>query len=406
MKRIAGAAMAIAIALGVSVCSAMAQTADGQVKLGVLNDQGGPSSDVQGKGSVVAAQLAIDDFGGQVLGKPIVLISADHQNKVDIGVSIARDWIDQQGVDAIVDIGNSAIALAIQDLIRNRDTIGLYSAAVASSIANEACTKNGILWTLDVYAITQSIGVAIKDTGLASKKWFFIAQDLPYGKEVTEAITPIIEKSGGQVLGTVKHPYGLSDFSSFILQAQSSGAEAIGLANSGGDLVTSFRQIVDFGLPAAGTRVSVFLAQDPEIESIGLDAAQGIYVVSAFYWDLNDATRAFSKRFMEKMGRPPTQYQAGVYGAVTHYLKAVKAAGTDDAKAVRAKMAEMPINDFMTVNGKIRPDGRVQRDMYLFQVKSPAESKGEWDLYKLVRTIPGEKTVRPANESSCPLMKG
>jgi len=382
---------------------AVAGVSDAIVKIGVLDDLSGPYSELQGKGDVVAARMAIEDFGGKVLGMPIELVSGDLQNKVDIGLAIAREWYDEEKVDAIFGLGNSAVALAVQDLTRAKDRIDVVIAAGTPELTGAKCSPNGVHWTYDNYALPRGTALAtLRDGG---NSWFFITADYAFGHSLEASTRSVIEANGGKVLGAVRAPINTADFSSFILQAQSSGAEVIALANAGADMTNAMKQLVEFGVPKGGQRIVGMLVTLTDIHSLGLKAAQGLTFTTAYYWDQNDETRAFAKRFQAIHGAPPTMMQASMYGAVIHYLKAIKAAGSDSAKPVMAKMREMPINDFMTHNGVVREDGRVVRDLYLVRVKPEAESKGEWDLLKVLATIKGEDAFRPLKDGGCPFVK-
>jgi branched-chain amino acid transport system substrate-binding protein len=401
MKQLTGAA-ALATLLALP---AYAQVSDDVVKLGVLNDQSGLYADITGQGSVIAARMAVEDFGGKVLGKPIEVIFADHQNKPDVGINVARQWIDTQAVDAMVDVPTSSVALAVQEVTREKNRMFLMSGPASSDLTGKACSETGIHWTYDTYALANGTGKALVKQG--GDTWFFLTSDYAFGHALERDTAKFVTDGGGKVLGVVRHPLNTSDFSSFLLQAQASKAKVIGLANAGGDTINSIKQAAEFGVVAGGQRLAGLLVFITDVHALGLKASQGLVITTAFYWDLNDETRAFSKRFMEKhKGTVPTMIQAGVYGEVLHYLKAVQAAGTDEAKAVAKKMKEMPINDFMTKNGSIRQDGRVMRDMYLVQVKKPEESKAKFDYYKVLATIPGKEAFRPIAEGGCPLVKG
>jgi branched-chain amino acid transport system substrate-binding protein len=380
-----------------------AQVSDDIVKLGVLDDMTGPYAENSGAGDVLAVKMAISDFGGKVLGKPIEMVSGDLQNKADVGMAIARKWFDIEHVDAIFGLGNSAVALAVQGLALQKNKITVATVAATSELTGKACSPNGAHWVYDTYSLAKGAATAVvKDGG---KSWFFVTADYAFGHSLEANAAEFVKSLGGTVVGAVRHPTGSSDFSSFLLQAQFSKAQVIGVANAGADTVNTIKQAAEFGITQQGQKIVGLLMQDTEIHALGLKAAQGLQFVEAFYWDQNEQTRAFSKRFWSQYGQPPTEVQAGTYSAAMHYLKAVQAAGTDEAKAVMAKMKSTPINDFMTKDGIIREDGRVIRDMYLLETKAPAESKGEWDLLKLVATIPGEDAFRPLSESECPLVK-
>lgn len=395
--------LALAAAGCLAFGSAQAQISDDVVKIGVLSDMSSLYSDIGGKGSVVAAQMAVKDFGGKVAGKSIEVISADHLNKPDVGSAIARQWIDQDKVDAIVDVPTSSVALAVQDVTKEKGKVFLMSGPASSDLTGKACSPTGVHWTYDTYALAHGTGGALVKQG--GDTWFFLTADYAFGHALENDTTAVVKAAGGKVLGSVNVPLNNADFSSFLLQAQSSKAKVIGLANAGGDTVNSIKQASEFGIVAGGQRLAGLLVFVSDVNSLGLQTAQGLVLTEAFYWDQNDETRAWSKRFTAETGKVPTMVQAGVYGAVTHYLKAIEAAKSDEGKTVVAKMRDIPINDFMTKNGKLREDGRVMRDMYLFQVKTPAESKYQYDFYKQLATIPAEQAYRPLSESACPLVK-
>lgn len=385
--------------------AAWAQTgkiSDGVVKIGVMNDQTGTYSDLAGSGSVLAARMAADDFGGKVLGVPIEIIFGDNQNKPDISSSMARQWLDQEKVDVIADISGSAATLAVVKIAKEKNRITLVSAGASTRLTNEDCTDRTVHWTYDSYAMAN--GAARVLTEMGADTWFFITMDYAAGHALEKDATDAIKAAGGKVLGAVRHPFPGSDFSSYLLQAQASGAKVIGLANAGSDLTTTIKQAAEFGI-SPKQRLAGTIMMLTDIHSIGLKATQGMVFVDAFYWDMNDETRAWSRRFFERHKRMPTMIQAGMYSAVMHYLKAVKAAGTDEAGAVMTKMKAMPVNDFFAKNGKIREDGRMVHDMYLMQVKSPAESKQPWDYLKLLKIVPGDQAYLPLSKSLCPLVK-
>ncbi len=394
--------LACAAAMGLSA-TAGAQVSDDVVKIGILNDQSGMMADLSGRDAVVAVEMAIEDFGGTVLGKPVEVISADHQNKVDIGLGIARKWYEQEQVDLILDVPNSAIALAVQDLTRQMDRIAIFASAGSSDLTGKSCSPNGIHWTYDTYALASGVASGVIDDG--GKSWFFLTSDYAFGHALERDAVAVVEARGGEVKGTVRHPITNSDFSSFLLQAQASGAQVIGLSNGSADTVNSIKQAREFGITEAGQRLAALLFFITDVDSIGLEAAQGVNLVEAFYWDQNDETRQWSARFEERTGRKPTMLHASDYGATLHYLNAIQAAGTDAAGPVMAQMKATPINDVMTTDGYIREDGRVMRDMYLFEVKKPEESTQRWDYYHTVRTIDAESAFRPVEQSECSLLK-
>jgi branched-chain amino acid transport system substrate-binding protein len=396
-------AAASCVAALLAAASANAQISDDVVKIGVLTDMSSLYSDATGEGSVIAAQMAAADFGGKVKGKPIEVIFADHQNKPDVGSNIARAWYDTEKVDTIVDVPTSSIALAVQKITQEKDKVFLMSGPGSSDLTGPACSPNGIHWTYDTYALSHVAGKAMVERG--ENSWFFITADYAFGHALERDASAVVTASGGKVLGAVRAPLNTADFSSFLLQAQASKAKVIGLANAGGDTQNAIKQAAEFGLQQSGQKLLALLFQITDTHSIGLAAAQGMILTEGFYWDLNDETRAFSKRYLAKAGHMPTMIQAGVYSAVTNYLKAIDATGSDAAKTVIAKMKATPINDFFATNGRIREDGRMVHDMYLVQVKTPAESKGEWDVYKILATIPGDQAYRPLAEGGCPLVK-
>jgi branched-chain amino acid transport system substrate-binding protein len=374
------------------------------VKIGVLNDMSGLYADISGPGSAEAARMAIADFGGTVAGKKIELISADHQNKPDIGSAIANQWLGNDGVDAIVDVPTSSVALAVQEVSRNKGKVFLISGAAASDLTGKACSPTSVHWTYDTIALANGTGSAVVKAG--GDTWFFITADYAFGHALERDTAKVVEDSGGKVLGKVRAPLNTADFSSFLLQAQNSKAKVIGLANAGGDTINSIKQAGEFGIVEGGQKLAGLLVFISDIHSLGLQAAHGLQLTEAFYWDQNDETRAWSKRFFDKMKRQPTMVQAGVYGAIMHYLAAVKATNSDDGLTVVKQMKATPVNDFMTKNGKIREDGTLVRDMYLFEVKKPSESKGAWDYYKQISVIPGEEAFKLPGPNQCPLVKG
>ncbi|TAK66197.1 MAG: ABC transporter substrate-binding protein [Betaproteobacteria bacterium] len=398
-----GAYAAVLAALaGPAANAAQEKISDGVVRIGVMNDLSGPYAYVGGPYSVYAAQMAIDDFGGKVLGKPIELLSIDHQNKPDIASNKAREWFDQDKVDILGEVAASATSLAAIKIAKEKNKIVLLSGPAATRITNEDCTPITAHWTYDTYALAAGTGRAVvKDGG---DSWFFITVDYTFGHSLEKDTADMVKASGGKVLGSVRHPFPTTDFSSFLLQAQASGAKVIGLANGGTDTLNAIKQASEFGITPK-QRIAGLLMTVSDVHALGLKAAQGTYITEAFYWDMNNETRAWSKRFFEKMKRMPNEIQAGVYSSITHYLKAVKAAGTDATGAVMAKMKAMPVNDMFAKNGKLREDGRMVHDMYLLQVKKPEESKYPWDYYHVRQTIPGDQAFIPLSKSTCPLVK-
>jgi branched-chain amino acid transport system substrate-binding protein len=400
MKKFLSAILVSSLALTAS--AALAQDKP-PLKIGGILDMSSLYADITGPGSLEAAKMAAEDFGGQVLGRKIEVIAADHLNKADLAANIARDMIDNQGVEMIYDVAASATALAAGEIAKQRGKIIIFNGPGSIRLSNEACGPYTVHYVFDTFAQANVTGLAAVKSGLDT--WFFLTADYAFGQDLEKDTTNVVLKTGGKVLGSVRHPLNTSDFSSFLLQAQSSKAKVIGLANAGGDTVNAIKQAAEFGVMKGGQKVSPLLVFVTDIDSIGLDTAQGLLLAEAFYWDLNDETRAFSKRFMERVKRPPTSAQAGVYSSVMHYLQAVKAAGTTDSAAVMKVMKETPINDFFARGGRIREDGRMVHDMYLFEVKKPSESKGRWDVYKLLATVSGDQAFQSLEQSRCPLVK-
>jgi branched-chain amino acid transport system substrate-binding protein len=401
MKALA-ATLVAGFALAVSG-TAHAQISDDVVKIGVLTDMSSLYADATGKGSLAATEMAVADYGGKVKGKPVVVISADHQNKPDIGVGIARNWYDNEKVDAIFDVPTSSVALPVSALTREKNRININSGGGSSDITGVACSPNTVHWTYDTYSLSNVAGKAMVKRG--EDTWFFVTADYAFGMALERDAANVVKESGGKVLGDVRHPLNSSDFSSYLLQAQASKAKVVALANAGGDTTNALKQASEFGITKGGQKMIALLQEITDTHSLGAKETQGLIVTDAFYWDMNDETRAFSKRFNEKVGHMPTMIQAGLYSATMHYLKAIEAIGTDEAPKVMAQMRATPINDFFAKGGKIREDGRMVHDMYLFEVKKPEESKNEWDLYKLLATVPGDEAFRPLDKGGCPLVK-
>jgi len=374
------------------------------IKLGVLNDRSGIYADLSGEGSVVAARMAIEDFGAAGKGINVEVISADHQNKPDVASTIARQWYDEEGVDVIVDVPTSSAALAVNEITREKGKIFLNSGAASTDLTGAQCAPGTAHWTYDTYALANGTGKAMVDNGY--KNWYFLTADYAFGHSLEENTTKVVEAAGGTVLGSVRHPFPGTDFSSFLLQAQASGADVIGLANAGGDTVNSIKQAAEFGITQAGQALAGLLIFITDVHALGLDTAQGLVLTEAFYWDLNDDTRAWSERFSAEMGgSKPTMVHAGVYSAVTHYLKGVEGSGDKASEGVMDWMKSNPSQDQVFGEGELRADGRHIHDMYLFQVKSPAESSGAWDYYKLLATIPAEAAFRPLDAGGCSLVE-
>jgi branched-chain amino acid transport system substrate-binding protein len=397
----AGFAAAIAALLAAS--GAAAQISDDVVKIGVLTDQSGNFSGLSGRGSVLAAEMAAEDYGGKVAGKPIVVINADHQNKPDIAAQVARRWVDVEGVDAISDLANSAVALAVNEVTREKNRALLASAAGTADLTGKACSPSTAHWTWDTYAFASGTAKALLKEG--GDSWFFVTADFAFGQAMQRDATRFIEAGGGKVLGGVRAPLQTPDFSSFLIQAQSSGAKIVALANGGSDTINSVKQATEFGLTQRGQRLAALAIYITDVHSIGLAGAQGLLLTTAYYWDRTEASRAWSKRFFDRHGAMPTQAQAGVYSSIMHYLKAIEATKTDDARIVVDRMKATPVNDFFAENATLRADGRMVHDMYLAEVKKPSESKYPWDYYKIIRALPGDEVFRPLAEGDCPLVK-
>ena len=393
----------LAVSLGCMAGSAEAQYKGGSIKLGVLNDMSGVYADIAGPGSVWAAKKAVEDFGAAAKGMKVEVVGADHQNKPDVGKTIASKWLDEEKVDVILDVPTSSVGLAVNEVVREKNKVYLNTGSATSDLTGKACSPNTIHWIYDTWMLANGTGKAIVKRG--GDSWFFITADYAFGHALERDTEAVVLANGGKVLGKVKAPFPTSDFSSFMLQAQQSKAKIIGLANAGGDTINAIKQGGEFGLVKGGQRLAALLIFESDVQSLGLQTAQGLVTTTAFYWDQNDETRAWTKRFRAKKDKLPNLTTAGVYSATLHYLKAVQAAGTDEPKAVMAKMHEMPINDMMTKNAKLREDGRVMRDMYLAQVKSPAESKGKDDIYKILASVPPDQAFRPLKEGKCPLIK-
>jgi branched-chain amino acid transport system substrate-binding protein len=390
----------VALAAGPS----SAQMSDGIIKIGVLNDQSSLYSDLAGQGSVVAARMAVEDYGAAAKGLKVEIIFADHQNKADVGSAIARQWYDVDKVDLIVDVPNSGVALAINQITRDKGKAFIVSSAASSDLTGKACSPNTVHWTYDTWALANGTGNAITKTG--GDSWFFITADYAFGLALERDVEAVVLKNGGKVLGKVRHPLNTQDFSSFLLQAQASKAKIIGLANAGGDTTNSIKQGAEFGIVRGGQNFAGLLVFLTDVHALGLPTAQGLIFTETFYWDMNEKTRAFAKRFAGRnRGIHPTMIHAGVYAGVTHYLKAVEALKMDDGTKVIAKMKELPTDDPLFGKGNIRVDGRKIHPAYLFEVKQPAESKGAWDYYKLRATIPAEQAFRPLDQGDCPLVK-
>jgi branched-chain amino acid transport system substrate-binding protein len=396
------------IATTTALCSqsALAQStkvSDGVVKVGVIEDMSGVYADITGKGAVTAAQMAIDEFGGKVLGMPVELVYADHQNKPDIGAAVARKWFDTEKVDAILDVASSSPALAVLEIAKEKKKILTLSSPGSIRITNDACGPYAVHWAYDTYAIAQSTGRALVEQGFDT--WYFVTADYAFGHSLENDLSAVVTSLGGKVLGNTRHPVSTSDFSSALLTAQGAKPKVIALANAGGDTINSIKQASEFGLTQSGYKLAALAGFINDVHGLGLKEAQGLTITEASYWDLNEDTRKWSQKFFATVGAMPNMLQTGTYSSVLHYLKAVQAAGTDSTEAVMAKMREITVNDVFYKNGKIREDGRMVHDMYLFEVKKPSESKAAWDYYKLLATIPADKAFQPLSQSKCPLVK-
>ncbi|AND92753.1 branched-chain amino acid transport system substrate-binding protein [Bradyrhizobium diazoefficiens] len=401
MYRIARAALAAGLLSALFINPSPAQQTP--LKIGVLSDFSSVYSDIGGMGNVEATRMAIEDFGGQMFGKPIDMVSADVLNKPDVASTIARKWWETEGVDMIIDLPTSATALAVMELSKQYEKIMIVTDAASSDITGKSCSPYTAHWTYDTYANAHTVGSAIVKNG--GDTWFFLTADYVFGHSVERDTGDVVKAAGGKVLGSVKHPLNTADFSSFLLQAQASKAKIIGLANGGGDTINAIKQAGEFGIVAGGQNLAAIVMFISDVHSLGLKLAQGLIITEAYYWDLNDKTRAFGKRFLERVKRMPTMNQAATYSATLHYLKAVQAAGTRDTKTVMAKMRELPVRDAFTDNGSLREDGRMVHSMYLFQVKKPEESRGPWDYYKLLAEVPADQAFRPLKDGGCPLLK-
>jgi branched-chain amino acid transport system substrate-binding protein len=381
---------------------ANAQSPSGVVRIGILNDQSGPYADFGGKTSVDAARMAVEDVGGKVPGKPIEIIIGDHQNKPDVASAIARRWFDVDGVSAVAELTNSAVALTVQQIAKEKGKITLFTGPATTRLTNEDCSPTGFHWAFDTYS--QAVGTARAVIAEGGKSWFLLVADYAFGHQMANDLTKVVKTSGGTVVGEVRHPLNTSDFSSFLLRAQSSKAQIIGLASAGADTINSVKQAAEYRIAAGGQKLAGLVVVISDIDALGLTTANGLIFTTAFYWDRDEASRGWSKRFFERTGRMPGMVQAGTYSAVLHYLRAMEAAGTADGKVVADKIRELPVDDFFA-KGRVREDGRMMHDMYLVEVKTPSESKAKWDYYKVLRRIPAEEAAQPLSESKCSLVK-
>lgn len=403
-RKLTATAIAVALATGMTVAGAQqGKLSDDVVKIGVLTDMSGVYADYGGPGAVAAAKMAVQDFGGKMFGKPIEVVNADHQNKPDIAKNVTQQWFDRDKVDMTVENLNSAVALTVQALGKEKNKITIVNGAATARLTNEDCAPStGVHYLMDTIALSNVVGKAIvKDGG---NSWYFLTADYAFGHSLEKDTSEVVKAAGGKVLGAVRHPLSTGDFSSFLLQAQSSGAKVVGLANAGGDTVNSVKAAAEFGLTKK-QNLAALLMLITDVHAIGLNTAQGLYLTEGWYWDLNNETREWAKRYEATMKKKPNSNHASVYSSTLHYLNAVKAAGTDDTAAVMKKMHEMPINDMFAKNGKLREDGRMVHDMYLFQVKTPAESKAPWDYYKLKGTVKGEDAFQSMAQTRCAAVK-
>ena len=404
MKRSVALATSTLLLLGFAFAAqAQERVSDGVVKIGMLEDMSSIYADITGIGAVTAARMAAEDFGGNVLGKPIEVVAADHQHQPDIASATAREWFNIQHVDALMDVAASATALAVMEVARASSKIVVLNGPGATRITNEACTPVSIHYAYDNYALSHGTGAAVVKAGYDT--WFFLTADYAFGHDLEQATAAVVRAGGGRVLGSVRVPINTLDFSSALLQAQASQARVIGLANAGADATNSTKQAAEFGIVRGGQKLVGLLVFVNDVNTLGLEAAQGMLLTTAFYWDRNEETRAWAQRYFQRMSKMPNMTQAGIYSATMHYLKSIAAAGTDETKAVMEKMRSTPIDDFFVKNGQIREDGRMVHEMYLYEVKKPAESKGSWDYYKLVATIPADQAFQPLPDSKCPLVK-
>jgi branched-chain amino acid transport system substrate-binding protein len=379
-----------------------AQSPTGVVRVGILNDQSGPYADFGGKTSVDATRMAVEDVGGKVLGKSIEIIIGDHQNKPDVASAIARRWFDVDGVSAVAELTNSAVALAIQQIAKEQGKITLFTGPATTRLTNEDCSPTGFHWAFDTYS--QAVGTARAIVAEGGKSWFLLVADYAFGHQMASDLSKVVKTSGGIVVGEVRHPLNTSDFSSFLLRAQSSKAQIIGLASAGADTINSVKQAAEYRIAASGQKLAGLVVVISDIDALGLTTANGLVFTTAFYWDRDEASRVWSKRFFERTGRMPGMVQAGTYSAVLHYLKAMEAAGTVDGRMIAEKIRELPVEDFFA-KGRVREDGRMMHDMYLVEVKTPSESKAKWDYYKVLRRIPADEAAQPLSESKCSLVK-
>ena len=394
----------LAVALAAAPTQAQGPALPDVIRIGVLADMSSLYADLGGPGALAAAKMAVEDFGGTVLGKKVEVVGGDHQNKPDIGASIARHWFDTESVQMITDLTTSSVALAVQEVAREKGKVLMITTAASSALTGKACAPTSVHYVYDTNALANGTGAAVVKAG--GRTWYFITADYAFGHSLQNDTAVVVEANGGKVLGSVNVPLNNADFSSYLLQAQASKAQVIGLANAGGDAINTIKQAAEFGIVKGGQKLAGLLLFLTDVHSLGLATAQGLQLTEAFYWDQDAQTRAFSKKFFAKTGKEPTMVQAGAYSAVTSYLKAVKAANSIDGLTVVKRLRSAPIEDFMIHHGHLQEDGSLVHDMYLYEVKTPAESKGPWDLYKLVATIPGAQAFKRPHGNECPLVKG
>lgn len=396
-------AISLVVAAGLLSSTAQAAISDDEIRIGYLADMSGTYRDLSGPGGLEALKMAVEDFGGQVNGKKIVIYNADDLNKPDVGANTVRQWIDEKNVDVITGLVATSVVMAVNKIVEQENKLALISGSASSSLTNEYCSPNHVHWVYDTYALSNGTAHAVLKEG--GKDWFILAADYAFGHSLEADITKVVETGGGKVVGKVRHPFPSHDFSSYILQAQGSGAEVVALANAGADMVNALQTASQFGLTQSGQKLAGMVVFLNDVHSMGLEVTQGLMLTTGWYWDMNDETREWAQRYHKRVGRMPGMAQAGVYSSTLHYLNAVKETGSDEAQVVRTQMMDTPINDMFAKNGKLREDGRMVHDMYLAQVKTPAESKSEWDLYKILRTIPGDQAYRTLADSQCKLIK-
>ncbi|WP_280546033.1 MULTISPECIES: ABC transporter substrate-binding protein [unclassified Halomonas] len=396
-------ASSIALAAATLMASgAQAQMSDNEVRIGYLADMSGTYRDLAGPGGLAALEMAVEDVGGEVNGAPIEVFSADDRNSADVGANTVRGWIDQRNVDLVAGLVASSVTIAVTKVLEENNGLGIVSGSAASSITNEHCTPNHIHWVYDTYPLANGTAKAVVEQG--GDTWFMLTADYAFGHALEGDVTKVVEDNGGTIVDTIRHPFPTNDFSSYILQAQGSGAKIVGLANAGADTVNAITTASQFGLTQSGQQLAGLLIFLNDVHAMGLEATQGLLLTTGWYWDMDEQAREWSERYFERVGRMPTMVQAGIYSSTMHYLNAMAEVGTDDPMTVKAKMAETPVNDFFSRNGRIREDGRMVHDMYLAQVKSPEASTGEWDVYEILATIPAEEAYRPLSESQCKLV--